>query len=67
MNDVLAISIDQMPKPRLRPKFQSTPPPGDTKEFAESAAADSLSDIEILEPTLLIIGDILRSKLPAGH
>ena len=29
MNDCLVISIDQMPKPRLRPKFQSTPPPGD--------------------------------------
>jgi hypothetical protein len=39
----------------------------DAKEFAESAAADSLSDLEILEPTLLIIGDILRSKLPAAH
>jgi hypothetical protein len=39
----------------------------DAKEFAESAAADSLNDMEILEPTLLIIGDILHSKLPAGR
>jgi hypothetical protein len=39
----------------------------DAKEFAESAAADSLNDMEILEPTLLLIGDILRNKLPAGH
>lgn len=35
-----------------------------TKEFAESAAADSLADLEILEPTLLLIGDTLRAKLP---
>jgi hypothetical protein len=39
----------------------------DAKEFAETAAADSLSDMEILEPTLLLIGDILHSKLPAGR
>jgi hypothetical protein len=39
----------------------------DAKEFAETAAADSLGDMEILEPTLLIIGDILHSKLPAAH
>lgn len=39
----------------------------DAKEFAEAAAADSLSDLEILEPALLLIGDILHSKLPAGH
>jgi hypothetical protein len=39
----------------------------DAKEFAETAAADSLTDLEIFQPTLLLIGDILRSKLPAGH
>jgi hypothetical protein len=39
----------------------------EAKEFAENAAADSLNDLEILEPTLMLIGDILRSKLPAGH
>jgi hypothetical protein len=39
----------------------------EAKEFAESAAADSLSDLEILEPTLLLINDLLRSKLPASH
>jgi hypothetical protein len=39
----------------------------DAKEFAESAAADSLADLEILEPTILLIGDTLRSKLPAPH
>lgn len=36
------------------------------KAFAESAAADSLNDMEVLEPTLLLLGDILHSKLPAG-
>ncbi len=39
----------------------------DARAFAESAAADSLNDMEILEPTLLLIGDILHSKLPAGR
>jgi hypothetical protein len=39
----------------------------DAKEFAESAAADALNDIEILEPTLLLINDILRAKLAAAH
>lgn len=39
----------------------------DAKEFAESAAADSLNDLEILVPTVLLIGDILHDKLPAGH
>ena len=34
-------------------------------EFAKSAAADSLNDLEILEPTVVMIGDYLRSKLPA--
>ena len=39
----------------------------DAKEFAEEAAADSLTDLEIFEPTLLLIGDALRAKLPAAH
>ena len=39
----------------------------DAKEFAESAAADSLNDLEVLEPTVLLIGDYLRAKLPATH
>ena len=37
------------------------------REFTQSAAADSLEDLEILEPALLLIGDTLRAKLPAGH
>jgi hypothetical protein len=36
-------------------------------EFAEAAAADSLNDIELLEPTVLLIGDYLRARLPAAH
>ena len=39
----------------------------DAKEFAESAAADSLNDLEILVPTVILIGDTLHSKLPAAH
>ena len=34
---------------------------------AEFAAADSLIDLDILELTLLIIGDILKTKLPAAQ
>jgi len=34
------------------------------KEFAEQAVADSLNDMELLEPTVLVIGEVLRSKLP---
>jgi hypothetical protein len=37
------------------------------KEFAESAAADSLTDFEILIPALLLMGDTLQAKLPAAH
>jgi len=36
-------------------------------DFARSAAADSLNDLEILEPTVLLIGDYLRTRLAAGH
>jgi hypothetical protein len=39
----------------------------DAKEFAENAAADSLNDLEVLQPTLMLIRDILRAKLPAGR
>jgi hypothetical protein len=39
----------------------------DAKEFAESVSADSLADLEINEPALLIIGDLLRAKLSAAH
>ena len=37
----------------------------DAREFAESAVADSLSDMEIQEPTTILIGEYLRAKLPA--
>jgi hypothetical protein len=36
-------------------------------DFARSAAADSLNDIEILEPTVVMIGDVLRAKLAPAH
>ena len=39
----------------------------DAKEFAELAAANSLNDLEILVPAVLMIGDTLHSKLPAAH
>jgi hypothetical protein len=39
----------------------------DAAEFAEAAAADSLADVEVLEPTVLLIGDYLRGKLPPAH
>lgn len=32
-------------------------------DFAKAAAADSLNDLEILEPTVIMIGDYLRAKL----
>ncbi|PPQ29153.1 hypothetical protein [Rhodopila globiformis] len=35
--------------------------------FAESAAADSLTDFEILIPTLTLLGNALEAKLPAAH
>ena len=35
--------------------------------FARSAAADSLNDVELLEPMSILIGDYLRAKLPAGQ
>lgn len=36
-------------------------------EFARGAVADSLGDMELLEPMTVVIGDYLRSKLPAGQ
>ncbi len=32
--------------------------------FASDLAADDLADVDITEPTVLLIGDVLRSKLP---
>lgn len=39
----------------------------EAREFAQFAATDDLNDMEILEPTLLLINDILRAKLPAAR
>jgi hypothetical protein len=39
----------------------------EAKEFAEAAAGDAMNDVEILEPTVLVIGDYIRMKLAAGH
>ena len=36
----------------------------DAVEFAKSAVGDSLNDLELLEPTVVMIGDYLRAKLP---
>jgi hypothetical protein len=33
-------------------------------DFARAAAADSLNDIELIEPMSILIGDYLRAKLP---
>jgi hypothetical protein len=37
----------------------------DAAEFARGAVADSLADMELDEPTTVLIGEYLRSKLPA--
>jgi hypothetical protein len=37
----------------------------DAREFAESAVAGSLNDMEIQEPTTILIGEYLRAKLPS--
>ncbi len=34
-------------------------------DFARGAVADSLNDVELLEPMCIVIGDYLRAKLPA--
>ncbi len=36
-------------------------------DFAKSAATDALNDVEIMEPTAILIGDVLRAKLGAAH
>jgi hypothetical protein len=36
-------------------------------DFAKGAAVDALNDSEILEPTVVMIGDVLRAKLAAAH
>ncbi len=37
----------------------------DAKEFAESAVTDALSDMEMQEPMTILIGEYLKTKLPA--
>ena len=36
-------------------------------EFARGAATDALNDVEILEPTVVMIGDVLHAKLTPGQ
>ena len=36
-------------------------------DFAQGAVADSLNDIELLEPMSIVIGDYLKAKLPAAQ
>src|SRR5271157_774614 len=36
------------------------------QEFAEAAVGDSLNDSELLEPMVVVIGEYIRAKLPAG-
>ena len=36
-------------------------------DFAQAAVADSLNDIELLEPMSIVIGDYLKAKLSAGQ
>jgi hypothetical protein len=36
-------------------------------EYAESAIANMFTDAEVLEPTVLLIGEYLHDKLPAAH
>jgi len=36
-------------------------------EFARSSVADALADMELMEPMAIVIGEYLRSKLPAGQ
>jgi len=37
------------------------------QEFAEAAVGDSLNDSELLEPMVVVIGEYIRAKLPAGQ
>lgn len=36
-----------------------------TVGFSKDLAADDLADVEVTEPTVIVIGEILRAKLPA--
>jgi hypothetical protein len=36
-------------------------------EFAQGAVADSLNDMELIEPMSIVIGDYLKAKLPTGQ
>lgn len=36
-------------------------------DFARAAVADSLNDVEILEPASIVIGDYVKAKLPPGQ
>jgi hypothetical protein len=36
-------------------------------DFARGAAADSLNDIELLEPMTIVVGDYLKAKLSAAQ
>ena len=36
-------------------------------QFAEAAEGDALNDVELLEPTVVLIGEYLHSKLPAAQ
>lgn len=36
-------------------------------DFAKAAAVDALNDSEILEPAVMMIGDVLRAKLAPAH
>jgi hypothetical protein len=36
-------------------------------EFAQAAVADSLNDLELIEPMSIVIGDYLKAKLPSSQ
>ncbi len=36
-------------------------------DFARAAVADSLTDLELIEPMSIVVGDYLKAKLPAGQ
>ena len=36
-------------------------------DFARGAATDALNDVEILEPTVMMIGEVLRARLAPTH
>jgi hypothetical protein len=39
----------------------------DALDFARTAVADSLTDIELMEPMTVVIGDYIRAKLPPAQ